>query len=444
MASTETMTYQDSQHSPYFTTAPSSPSTARSTNTFIVRTYKQATQLYLTRRFKEALETLEPIFTPASSAENGDTNGHAHLAANGSALVAQSSRSTRTKVWVFYLSLLNSIIELGPDEGRALFGSAQWKALASKVRDGSVWEEIAQGGYAGNEGEVDADVVLNLSTLLLGHMQDQKLNQQRLETYLASSDGSASGHLSFTSDGMSTPMSNSSSTPRSLATRLKILELYTLHVLPANGEWDYAQSFIEMNDMLDEERREAFLNALQNLREEKDGTAQRERELSEQRERETEEQRQADAAAEAEAEAEARRNAQVRIEQEDKRKTREAEAERAPTTKITNGTTHSPKPSAKPLPSPSHNTSSRPPRSQKKPPSPPPTFYRRASSMFTNFQQLVLQAGQSMNSMAILRLLMFIFAFLLLAARRDLRLKLRRGMEAGWTKIRQTIGMGVK
>ena len=442
MASTETMTYQDNLNSQYLSNSLSSLSNARSTNSLIVRTYKQATQLYLTKRFREALDTLEPIITPQQTNENGhhangDSNGHTS-SAHGPAPVAQSSRSTRTKVWVFYLSLLNSIIELGADEGGQMFGSSKWKELASKVKEGMVWEEIVQRGYGGSEGELDADVVVNLATLLLGHMQDQKLNQQRLETYLATSDGSGSssnGHLSFVQDGMSTPMSNSSSSPRSLATRLKILELYTLHVLPANGEWDYSRSFIEMNDVLDEERKEAFLSVLDNLTDEKEGTARRERELEEQREREMEQQRRE--------EEEARRAEEARKEEE-RRKTAEIDKQKA-ASKPLNGTNGAPKSIiSKPSSSSSYATPSRAPKSQKKPPSPPPTFYRRASSMLTNLHHMVLQAGQSLNSMALLRLVMFILAFLLIVARRDLRLKIRRGMEDGWVKIKQTIGMGVK
>ena len=48
------------------------------------------------------------------------------------------------------------------------------------------------------------------------------------------------------------------------------------------------------------------------------------------------------------------------------------------------------------------------------------------------------------NSMAMLRLLMFVVAFILIIARRDLRLKLRRALEDGYTKVKQTVGMGVK
>ena len=67
-------------------------------------------------------------------------------------------------------------------------------------------------------------------------------------------------------------MSNASGTdtPRDLNSRIKILELYTLHVLPRNDEWQYAREFITIDDTLDEERREGFLQTLQTLEDQKE------------------------------------------------------------------------------------------------------------------------------------------------------------------------------
>lgn len=50
----------------------------------------------------------------------------------------------------------------------------------------------------------------------------------------------------------------------------------------------------------------------------------------------------------------------------------------------------------------------------------------------------------NVNSLPLLRLLMFMVAFLLIIARRDLRVKLRRVVDDGWVKVKQTVGMGVK
>lgn len=442
MASTGTITYQDALDSQYLSSSISSLSRSRSTNTLIVRTYKQATQLYLTKRFKEALETLEPIINPEAGED--DVEAAVDGEGDGAAPVAQSSRGTRTKVWVFYLSLLHAIIELGAEEGRNTFGSTKWRELVKKAREGTIWDEIVQHGYGSNEGEVDPDVVVNLATLLLGHMQDQKLNQQKLEAYLSASADAA--HVAFLQDGIATPMSNGTSSPRELTTRLKILELYSLHVLPANNEWDYAQQFIELNDMLDEERREAFLHALQSLKEEKDGTAERERELEELREREMQEQR---------AKEEAKRREEERKEEE-RKKAAAAEAEKAarpsaaPATRNgNNGRIHPQRPSSSSAQQPASSKASSKPQKKARPPQRSnENLYTRASSVLHNLQHMVMQASRNLGSgtgrLALMRLLMFMVAFILLLARRDLRLKVKKAIEDGWGKVKQTVGMGVK
>lgn len=64
---------------------------------------------------------------------------------------------------------MNAVVELDPDEGKQAFGSAEWRGLVQKVREGEVWEEVVKNGYGGVEGDVDSDVVINLFVpLLLG------------------------------------------------------------------------------------------------------------------------------------------------------------------------------------------------------------------------------------------------------------------------------------
>ena len=50
-----------------------------------------------------------------------------------------------------------------------------------------------------------------------------------------------------------------------LETHIQIIELYTLHVLPQNGEWEYAESFVRTSHVLDDERKDAFIEALSDL-----------------------------------------------------------------------------------------------------------------------------------------------------------------------------------
>jgi hypothetical protein len=138
----------------------SSLSASRHQSSHIAKAYRQAAQLFLTRRLPEALSTIEPIITPPPSQDGVNASYQGDLSAF--APVASASRGTRVKVWSFYLTFLNSVVELGAEEGKHAFGSARWKELVSKCRDGSIWEDVVRDGYAGVEGDVDAEVVVNL------------------------------------------------------------------------------------------------------------------------------------------------------------------------------------------------------------------------------------------------------------------------------------------
>lgn len=119
----------------------------------ITKTYHQSSTLFLTRRLPEALTTLQPLLTPRHASDGGLLE---------TAPVARASRSTRIKVWSLYLTILNAVVDMEPDEGKDAFGGQEWRTLCNKVRDGHVWEEVVQSGYHGVEGDVDTDVVINL------------------------------------------------------------------------------------------------------------------------------------------------------------------------------------------------------------------------------------------------------------------------------------------
>ncbi|CAI6337071.1 unnamed protein product [Periconia digitata] len=426
-------TYEDLGSARMLSSSVSSLSTSRQHSQQIAKAYRQAAQLFLTRRLPEALSTIEPTISPPAQDDhkesyNGDLSGYAPI--------ATASRGTRVKVWSFYLTLLNSVVELGAEEGKNAFGSTRWKQLVSKCRDGSVWDDVARDGYAGVEGDVDAEVVVNLATLLLTHSPSQRLNQQKLETYLSASANptfDVSAHMSSSAylQRRQSQHNTGTDTPRDLNTRLKLLELYTLHVLPRNDEWDYAREFISMSEVLDDERKEAFLLALHSLKEEKEDADKREERLRQQQQEQMERHRK---------ETEARRLEQSRA--EDERRKREEENRRQPRgsdevfRKVPASRTAAP-PSA---------SSSRTSKPAKKTVSPPPNLYHRASIVFASIQALITNTAQSMtaNPMAMFRTLLFLLAFALAFGRRDLRERILRIIRMAWEKVRRTVGMGVK
>lgn len=300
-------------------------------------------------------------------------------------------------------------------------------------------------------------ITANRATLLLAHALTQKTNQIRLENYLASSitpNLDISSHLqSHSHNGIRsrspTKSKSGTDTPRDLNARVKILELYTLHVLLRNNEWEYAREIISISEVLDEERREAFLQALQSLQDEAREVEGREKEERRYRE-EIEEQRR-----------------KREKETEDRRREEEREREKTLSvgtpSEVDYGVEDNPPPrpgssksqarslngdSVKGNGHSKRQVTSPTTRSSKpiKKTAPTPTLVNRAGAIITNLRKLLenMAVNFRTNPIVLLRLLAFIVGLLMVFARRDVREKIKRTVGQGWLKVRQTAGMGVK
>lgn len=213
-----------------------------------------------------------------------------------------------------------------------------------------------------------------------------------------------------------------------------MLELYTLHVLPRNDEWDYAREFISMSEVLDDERKEAFLLALHSLKEEKEDAEKREEKLRQQQKEQLEERRK---------ETEAKRLEQLR--QDEERRKRDAEAKKQPRPDperaATDDRLRQPKPSS------TGSQSSGPRRTPaKKPTTPPPGLYQRVGGLFAAIQKAIADSARQVtsNPLAFLRTLLFLLAFGLAFGKRDLRERVMRLIRQAMDRIKRTVGMGVK
>ena len=225
---------------------------------------------------------------------------------------------------------------------------------------------------------------------------------------------------------------------------MKILELYTLHVLLRNNEWEYAKEFISVNAVLDDERREAFLQALQSLQEEQQLAEQRE--LEEKQRKEEEEQRKEDDALRFEQEA-AKHKAEN---QERERRRVEEERAKREGSEVDYGVETAPGVHAS-----SRGRHARNPSSLARPSAPTrakgnavaaPSLASRAGAVISNLQGLVEQMSRlwQTNPGLLWRLLAFIIGFLVAFGRRDMRERLARILGSSWNKIKATAGMGVK
>ncbi|KAK7730838.1 hypothetical protein SLS53_008916 [Cytospora paraplurivora] len=425
-----------------------SSASTRPTTSYVSKTYRQSSSLFLTRRIPEALSTILPLITPPPT--------HSAEGVIEPASVAKSSRNTRTKIWTLYIAILNAIAALEPDEGKEAFGKHEWRSLCAKVRDGDVWEEIIQNGYHGVEGDVDSDVVINLATLLLTHAKTQTLNQKRLENYLAAATTpnlDLSNHFPPTQSSRPSSRRRSSSkvpsgaeTPRDLNARVKILELYTLHVLIRNNEWDYAREFISVSAVLDEERREAFLQALQSLKEDQQDAEHKE--LEEKQRQEEQLRRDVEEARKLRAENEELEKRRI-DEERARREGSEVDygVDQGSVGGSTAGKSRRSKPQAGGAPSRSSRSTTAggaPPIKNKAVSS--PSFGAKAAGMFANMRAMTERMSGTLhkNPMLLLRFLTFIIGLVLIFGKRNVRERIARILGTSWNKVKATAGMGVK
>lgn len=284
----------------------------------------------------------------------------------------------------------------------------------------------------------------------MNHSSSQALNQQRLETYLSSygqpnldlTDRLGDGSSDFQQHRMSA--ASGTDTPKDLAARVRIIELFTLHVLPRNDEWEYAQEFMNLSEVLDEERKEMFHQTLEGLKEEKERGEVRAAELQRQKDAEFERQRDDERRAAKEAAAAGAVRPQANGH---KRNTSEVDygIEKGSPRNSSKGKgskSADKSPSGKSAARTALSSGSKNSKKQVKP-EPRPSQSRAVASMLRNLFKHIIQSVSG-NPLSIVRTLLFVLGILMAISRQDVRERVRRITDSAWQKVKGTVGMGVK
>jgi hypothetical protein len=255
-------------------------------------------------------------------------------------------------------------------------------------------------------------------------------------------------------------------------------------VLPRNGEWEYAREFVSASPVLDEERREAFLQALQGLHEEQLAAARRDEE--ERRRQEEAIRRDVEQARRLRAENEARERR--RLEEERGRRAEgggsgggggkkvgagmgggEGGREKGAVTEGDFGVEITPTSSTPPLPRSDDSVRSDVGKAGRRPlpgvgtggtgarrggvtagsggnAVTAPTLMNRASMVLASLRSLVdeMSVAFRTNPYVLYRTLAFIVGLLLLLRRKRIRERIARILAVSWAKVKATAGMGTK
>lgn len=219
-----------------------------------------------------------------------------------------------------------------------------------------------------------------------------------------------------------------------------------MHVLPRNDEWEYAQEFINLSEVLDEENKDVFLQTLEGLKEEREqgelraAALQREKDAQMEREAQVEERRRADEVAAAE-----RAHHNNNNNKASSRPKGEAEKSR-PNGSSLRGKKAGDKSAGSKSGSSAGRTAFSPPGSKniKKPEKPERARSTQAlSQALRNLYQYIVRTVAG-NPLSFARTLLFLLGIVVALSRQNVRERIRRLTGSGWQKVKGTVGMGVK
>ena len=217
-------------------------------------------------------------------------------------------------------------------------------------------------------------------------------------------------------------------------------------MLPRNDEWEYAQEFINLSEVLDEENKDVFLQTLEGLKEEREqgelraAALQREKDAQMEREAQVEERRRADEVAAAE-----RAHHNNNNNKASSRPKGEAEKSR-PNGSSLRGKKAGDKPAGSKSGSSAGRTAFSPPGSKniKKPEKPERARSTPAlSQALRNLYQYIVRTVAG-NPLSFARTLLFLLGIVVALSRQNVRERIRRLTGSGWQKVKGTVGMGVK
>lgn len=269
------------------------------------------------------------------------------------------------------------------------------------------------------------------------------MNQQRLETYLSSygqPNLDLTGRLQDAPEGFPSRRTTSGAdTPKDLTARVKIIELFTLHVLPRNDEWEYATEFINLSEVLDEERKELFLQTLEGLKEEKEHGEMRAVELQRAKDAELERQRDDERreAEEAAAAVKPQANGHKRSTSETDYGIEKGRPQGSPRGKGVKGTEKSQRGNSR-TSLPSAKNARKQDNIQ-----PRGGQTQAVATALRNLFRHIIQTVSG-NPMTLLRTLLFVIGILMAMSRQGVRERVRRVTDGAWQKVKATVGMGVK
>jgi len=202
--------------------------------------YKLSSHYFLTKHFPEASQAIQ-------------------------SLLRSHDLKWKQKAWGLYLVILDNGLKLSDEEGRRVWSRQGWEVEVSRVKGSKLWDELLD-TFDGDIGSIGGEVVMAMyapnDPVDYGRIQvslhhgDTKLGQLKVEEWLAAVPAPFPYESAENLNGVTGAVTNGTGKVKDFYG--KVLELYCLSLLPRNEEWDYANSFIDMNDFLSEAKKKVL------------------------------------------------------------------------------------------------------------------------------------------------------------------------------------------
>ena len=126
----------------------------------LLTTYKRARDFYLVQQFGEAFDEISSLLNDNNVFVADLDNGPG--SARTQAPVFHANMGLKVKIWSLYLTLLNTLRDVGGQKASAYVGAQRWQRLSESLHNGSIWQHVVDVGFAGDEQVMDIDIVIAL------------------------------------------------------------------------------------------------------------------------------------------------------------------------------------------------------------------------------------------------------------------------------------------
>ncbi|KAK9476321.1 hypothetical protein V1514DRAFT_337176 [Lipomyces japonicus] len=188
----------------------------------VQRLFQKARTAFINRQFANSYTLIQTLLSRSSTSIV--------------APIVNNNVPLKNNIWILYVTLIENILSLSPEESKSLFSKADLAEFSRLVKEFSVWNVVHE---AFENSSPSLELIYAVAHAGAQQSLNPELVRQRINLYVNSYTGS-------TQDSFF----------------LRLLELHALVILPACERWNDAQEFVADHDEISPDRKQQLLNKI--------------------------------------------------------------------------------------------------------------------------------------------------------------------------------------